>query len=58
MGAMRKFNILQRRYEWSQARAYYRKLDQMDIAEAEYKAMQEEADEERELDEVEDVEED
>ncbi len=55
---MPNFDAKQRAYEWSQGRAYYRKLDEQDVAEAEFEALQAEADEERELEEFEDVEED
>ncbi len=58
MGAMKNFDAKQRAYEWSQGRAHMRKLDEQDVAEAEFEALQAEADEERELEEFEDVEED
>ncbi len=57
MSAMKNFDAKQRAYEWSQGRAHMRKLDEQDVAEAEFEALQAEADEERgeEDDEEEDV---
>ncbi len=57
---MPNFDAKQRAYEWSQGRAHMRKLDEQDVAEAEFEALQAEADEERgeEDEEEEDVEED